>query len=181
MKNAIRDILFFGAGFAAGVYFMHVRMQRVYDEKYRKEAEDLKAHYAEREANLDEEIEKQAKEKGYELAMGPYRTESDPEDIRKPEQAIEIIQPDDFGSEDDYETSFLSYYADGKLVFDGEETPVDETDIPKVIGEEALNHIGEFMPSTIHVRNHNYHKDYEILQVQQNFCDLHPDSDEEEE
>lgn len=181
MKNAMRDILLFGAGFVAGAYFMHMVMRRDYDEKYRKEAQDLKEHWEKREADLDEEIEKKANQKGFELAMGPYHTESDPEDIRKPEQAIEIIESDAFGEEDDYETNCLSYYADGKLVFDGEDTPVEEEDIPKIIGEDALKHFGEFMPNAIHVRNHNYHKDYEILQVRENFCDLYPDSDEEEE
>ena len=126
-----------------------------------------------------EEVEKKANQKGFELAMGPYRTESDPEDIRKPEQAIEIIEPDEFGADENYETSFLSFYADGKLVFDGEDEPMDEDDISRAIGDEALKHFGEFMPSTIHVRNHNYHKDYEILQVNQSFCDLHPDEEDE--
>lgn len=83
----------------------------------------MKAHWEKREANLDEEVEKKANQKGFELAMGPYRTESDPEDIRKPEQAIEIIEPDEFGADENYETSFLSFYADGKLVFDGEDEP----------------------------------------------------------
>lgn len=178
MKNAMHDILLFGAGFVAGAYFMHTVMRRAYDEKYRKEAQDLKAHWEKREANLDEEVEKKANQKGFELAMGPYRTESDPEDIRKPEQAIEIIEPDEFGADENYETSFLSFYADGKLVFDGEDEPMDEDDISRAIGDEALKHFGEFMPSTIHVRNHNYHKDYEILQVNQSFCDLHPDEED---
>ena len=105
MKNAMHDILLFGAGFAAGAYFMHTVMRRAYDEKYRKEVQDLKAHWEKREANLDEEVEKKANQKGFELAMGPYRTESDPEDIRKPEQAIEIIEPDEFGADENYETS----------------------------------------------------------------------------
>ena len=73
MKNAMRDILLFGAGFAAGAYFMHTVMRRAYDEKYRKEVQDLKAHWEKREANLDEEVEKKANQKGFELAMGPYR------------------------------------------------------------------------------------------------------------
>ena len=145
MKNAMHDILLFGAGFAAGAYFMHTVMRRAYDEKYRKEAQDLKAHWEKREANLDEEVEKKANQKGFE----------------------------------NYETSFLSFYADGKLVFDGEDEPMGEDDISRTIGDEALKHFGEFMPSTIHVRNHNYHKDYEILQVNQSFYDLHPDEEDE--
>lgn len=35
------------------------------------------------------------------------------------------------------------------------------------------------MPSTIHVRNNNYHKDYEIIQVRQNWGDLYPEKEEE--
>ena len=64
-------------------------------------------------------------------------------------------------------------------MFDGENEPIDDEDIPKIIGTEALKHIGEYMPSAIHVRNHNYHKDYEILQYQQPYADT--DQDEEEE
>ena len=187
MKNAMHDILLFGAGFAAGAYFMHTVMRRAYDEKYRKEVQDLKAHWEKREANLDEEVEKKAVLNesliAFDVTPGEhelvFRTESDPEDIRKPEQAIEIIEPDEFGADENYETSFLSFYADGKLVFDGEDEPMDEDDISRAIGDEALKHFGEFMPNTIHVRNHNYHKDYEILQVNQSFCDLHPDEEDE--
>ena len=51
-------------------------------------------------------------------------------------EAIEVIEPDQFGELDDYETSFLTYYADGKLVFDTEDQPVDDDDIPKIIGNE---------------------------------------------
>ena len=57
--------------------------------------------------------------------------------------------------------------------------PVNDDDIPNIIGTEALNHFGEFMPSTIHVRNNNYHKDYEIIQVRQNWGDLYPEEEEE--
>ncbi len=123
-------------------------------------------------------IEEKAQQKSMEQLTGKYRTESDPEDIVT-HDPIEIIQPDEFGDIDDYETRGLAYYADGKLVFDEETMPVNDDDIPNIIGTEALNHFGEFMPSTIHVRNNNYHKDYEIIQVRQNWGDLYPEEEEE--
>lgn len=49
----------------------------------------------------------------------------------------------------------------------------------KLSSTRSETDILEFMPNTIHVRNHNYHKDYEILQVNQSFCDLHPDEEDE--
>ena len=66
-------------------------------------------------------------------------------------EAIEVIEPDQFGELDDYETSFLTYYADGKLVFDTEDQPVDDDDIPKIIGNEialASSYRALFMSAT---------------------------------
>ena len=57
--------------------------------------------------------------------------------------------------------------------------PVDDDDIPKIIGNEALDRIGEFAPSAVHVRNHNYHKDYEILRVRENWPGNHDDEEDE--
>ena len=77
-----------------------------------------------------------------------------------------------------FEKKYETYYADGALVFDGESKPVDEDDLPTLIGTEALKHIGEFAPSMIHVRNNNYHKDYEILQAQQCWANVLSEEDE---
>ena len=33
----------------------------------------------------------------------------------------------------------------------------------RTVGPDALNNLGKYVPDTIHVRNHLYHKDYEIL------------------
>lgn len=41
MKNWIRDILLVGAGFAAGAYFMHVRMRGEYQKFADAQIEDL--------------------------------------------------------------------------------------------------------------------------------------------
>ena len=48
-----------------------------------------------------------------------------------------------------------------------------------MIGTEALKNFGVYMPSTVHVRNHKYMKDYEILQVRQNFCDVYQNEEDE--
>lgn len=64
-------------------------------------------------------------------------------------------------------------------MFDTEDQPVDDDDIPKIIGNEALDRIGEFAPSAVHVRNHNYHKDYEILRVRENWPGNHDDEEDE--
>ena len=144
MNRTIRDVLLFGAGFAAGAYVMHTVFRTKYQEYADAQIDDVRDHYRKKEADLDAMIEEKAQQKSMEQLTGKYRTESDPEDIA-PHDPIEIIQPDEFGDIDDYETRGLTYYADGKRVFDEETMPVNDDDIPNIIGTEALNHFGEFI------------------------------------
>ena len=64
---------------------------------------------------------------------------------------------------------FIEYDSDGSRV----------EDIEKVIGSKALDNFGADEPDLVHVRNHNYRKDYEVLRVRNNYADLYPDSREE--
>lgn len=173
MNKTIREALIFAAGFGCGAFFMHSLFRKKYEEQAEKEISDVREHYRQKEEDMDKVIEEKATQKSIEQLTGPYRTESDPEDLAEHEE-IEIIQPDEVG-DTDYEVSNMTYYADGKLVYDGEDEPVDEEDIPKILGTEALHRIGEFAPSMVCVRNNNYLKDYEVLQVRQNWCDLEED------
>lgn len=177
MNKTIRDILIFMAGFGTGAFFMHMAFQKKYQDYYNERYEVERENLKQKEADMEKTIEDRATQKSFEQLAGKYRTESDPEDVVTHED-IEIIEPDCFGERDDYETKFLTYYADGKLVFDTGGGPIDEDDIPNLIGTEALKRIGEFEPSAIHVRNNNYHEDYEILQVHQNYADLFSEGDE---
>lgn len=178
MNRTIRDILFFGAGVSAGVCIMHTLFQKKYRDYYDERYETERRHLQEREADMEKEIEEKATQKSFEQLAGKYRTESDPE-VNADHEPIEIIQPDDFGGDDEYETCFLSYYDDGKLVIDGEDTPLDEDSVSDMIGTDALKNFGVYMPSTVHVRNHKYMKDYEILQVRQNFYDVYQNEEDE--
>ena len=178
MNKTVRDILLFAAGFGAGALVMHTVFEKKNETYYGKRYEAERENLRQKEADMDKTIEERATQKSFEQLAGKYRTESDPEDVVAHE-GIEVIEPDQFGELDDYETSFLTYYADGKLVFDTEDQPVDEDDIPKIIGNEALNRMGEFALSAVHVRNHNYHKDYEILRVRENWPGNHDDEEDE--
>lgn len=148
MNKTVRDILLFAAGFGAGALVMHTVFEKKYETYYGKKYEAERENLRQKEADMDKTIEERATQKSFEQLAGKYRTESDPEDVVAHE-AIEVIEPDQFGELDDYETSFLTYYADGKLVFDTEDQPVDDDDIPKIIGNEALDRIGEFAPNAV--------------------------------
>lgn len=180
MRNWMIDILLIGTGFAAGAYFMHVRMRKEYEKYAEEQIADVQEHYKKREENLDAKIKEEAQKQAVDLIAGPYRQVEDPEKPDKePMEPIEILEPDEFGCDDDYETSFLTMYTDGVLAYDSDGSKVD--DIEAVVGQKALDSIGKFIPDTIHVRNHHYHKDYEVVKALQNYAEVYPDRAEEED
>ena len=139
----------------------------------------MRKHFEVSKKNLDKLVETEAQKKAVELISGPYRQVEDPEKPDKePLEAIEIIEPDEFGCDDDYETSFLTLYADDVLAYDSDGSVVD--DIESVVGQKALDAMGKFMPDTIHVRNHTYHKDYEVVKALKNYAEVYREREEED-
>lgn len=180
MKQLLEKALIFCCGCAVGGYAAFTYCRRKAQEEVRRQTADMQAYYKEKERKLDEKIQQCATEKAYEMVTGPYRMEEDPESrAQKSLEAIELIGPDEFGGED-YETSFLTLFADGILVEDAGGFVVQEEMIPEMIGEEALKHIGEFAPGMIHVRNHERQMDYEISEVRQCYLNIENEEAEEE-
>lgn len=80
-----------------------------------------------------------------------------------------IIDPSEFGENDDYDTMTLTYFADGVLIDDVDDI-VEEPDI--VVGLENLKVFEEFGATTVYVRNDIYKTDYEIIRDDWNYSDL---------
>ena len=81
-----------------------------------------------------------------------------------------IIEPEIFGEDPDYETISLTYYADGVLT-DENNCIIDPGEIESLIGEESLDHFGEYEDDSVFVRNEERKTDYEILAIQSNYDD----------
>lgn len=73
------------------------------------------------------------------------------------EEKFEIISPDEFGTID-YETVYLSYYADRILADEVD----DVVEIDDTVGAYSLTRFGEYEDEIIHVRNHQRRTDYEV-------------------
>lgn len=80
-----------------------------------------------------------------------------------------VISPEEFGEIEDYERISLIYFADGILTDEGYEVieDVDET-----VGEESLDHFGEFEADSVFVRNDLMKCDYEILQDNRTYAEV---------
>ena len=73
-------------------------------------------------------------------------------------EAPYVISPDDFGSVPGYNVEPLDYFADGILA-DGWGV---ELDIAETIGEDAVNHFGDYDDDVVYVRNEQTKLEYEI-------------------
>lgn len=63
MRNLAIDILLVGVGFAAGAYFMHVRMRKEYERYAEAQIADVQEHYKMRKEQLDKMIDDAAQKK----------------------------------------------------------------------------------------------------------------------
>lgn len=72
-----------------------------------------------------------------------------------------VISPDDFGELDGYETTTLTYYADGVLE-DDYYIVIDEEEVDAMVGIDSFNHFGEHEADTVFVRNEQRKTDFEI-------------------
>lgn len=74
-----------------------------------------------------------------------------------------VISPDDFRcSPPGYNAQALDYFADGVLA----DSWGNELDIEEVIGEDSLDHFGEYVDDIVYVRNDRKEVDYEVT------CDI---------
>jgi len=73
-----------------------------------------------------------------------------------------VISPDDFGVSEEYGQLSFVYFADGTLADDAE-IPMNKEDIERTVGQDAINHFGEYEQDTVYIRNEQTKTEYEIL------------------
>ena len=83
-----------------------------------------------------------------------------------------VISPDDFG-DGNFEHSLvcLTYYSDGVLANDW----FEEFDVEETIGEDSLEHFGDYQTDVVHVRNEQTLTDYEVVRDPRTFADVTAD------
>lgn len=173
MYSGLKYALVFAGGAAIGV----VASWKFFEEKYKKiaqeEIDSVKETWAKKYAKVEEkepeeevfdsvaELEAaRAVTKEYEEVAGIYNTmEGGLKSVD--EGTIYVIEPEEFGEIDDYETISLTYYSGDGVLTDENNVPLE--DIDEIVGEESLEHFGEFEDDSVFVRNTKRKCDYEIL------------------
>ena len=78
----------------------------------------------------------------------------------KPNGSIIVIEPEAFGEDEEYDQVSLTLYADGILA-DEDDTVIN--DVEGLLGEGALDRMGEYEEDALHVKNEARKCYYEIL------------------
>lgn len=180
----MRNLVIFTAGLVIGA----LGTWKFVEEKYRKisneEIESVRQMYEEREKAKEKvneaikeasDISKEVLDKinnkpdiqEYTNIVKTYESNNNKKDATEEPY---VIDPEEFGDIDGYETSTLLYFeGDGYLTDDNHEL-IDNMD--EIIGFDALNHFGDYEDDAVHIRNDNLQTDYEILKCLGNYKDL---------
>lgn len=190
-------ILSFGAGFGAGVIFEKRRYEKNLNDEIepirQKFAEDLNKLKNQSKSNESSEEPKSdiseepkpehtvikkddddiniAASNGSSVDYVSFYTSSDPElHVEHGYSSTPVIvSPEEFADDGEYSFYTFFYYTDG-VVLDDADDPVE--DLTDCIGDDALNHFGEYDPDTVYIRNDKKKAYYEIIKDARSSTDV---------
>lgn len=92
------------------------------------------------------------------------------------DSAVYVITPDEFATEDEYETVSLTFYNDKILANDINGEIIEDVD--SIVGIDSLEHFGEYEEDCVYVRNDRLRTDYEILLDERNYSEAFQSKEE---
>lgn len=177
MKKAIAFLI--GTALGVGLHlYLFSEIEEETDEKVITWDEIKK----EREKKEKEQVEEKSEEKDQikalrekpdimsyskKLEKAGYTNYSDVKNVRverKEGKEPYVIDPSEFGMEDEYESVSLTYYSDGILADD-----VDDLVDVENVGEDFASHFGDYEEDAVHIRNDELKIDYEILKDERSY------------
>lgn len=183
MTNGLNKLIIFAAGAALGSAVTWKLIKTKYEKLAQEEIASVREVYeGPRESNKtqkseDSEEEDESEEDRYReiLARSGYLEEQDEEydedDIREEEydMVIPYVISPEMNEEEDYETETLYYFKDG-VVTDMYHEVIE--DVEPLIGNDFMNHFGEYEDDSVIVRNENIKKDFEILRDNHRYSEI---------
>lgn len=179
--NTCKGLFIFLAGAALGTVVTGKVLKTKYEQILEEEIESVKEAYDRRAKRKEKELEeeddepiptKEEVETYHEMVKNSGYTNYSKQSKEVEKEVVtvytpEVISPDDFDT-NGYKTQTLTLYADGVLAdeYDNIITNVDE-----IVGEDSLEHFGEYEEDTVYVRNEERETDYEILRDSTNYSD----------
>ena len=184
MGETIKKLLIFVAGAGVGTaitwQFFKNKYKRIADEEiasvkdYYKHSREAILDVAEEPSELPERIEddSETEEVEYKNLANNYNTITNENDIDEKggnnmAEGPYVIKPEEFDTVG-YDVVSLTYYAD-KVLVDEDDNPIE--DIDYLVGEDSLDHFGEYEDDSVFVRNDDLKTDFEILLDEASYYD----------
>lgn len=102
--------------------------------------------------------------------MSTDEEEEEEEEEIEMEDGISVIDPDEFGEEEDYDTVVFYYTSDGLLITEDDELVED---MENKVGFRALETFGRYEDDAVHVKNDNIKTYFEILKDERKYSEMH--------
>ena len=197
MSETVKRIFIFIAGAGLGAFatwqFLKNKYEQIANEEIAsvKEAYNKKDNISADESEEDEFQEKSADGKLVETALpseeevneykkivSNYTSNENEEEkgVTDMPRGPYVIKPEEFGNMD-YDLVSLEYYAD-KVLVDEDDHPIQ--DVEYMVGEDSLEHFGEYEDDAVYVRNDLIKTDFEILLVESRYYEDDDDVDDDE-
>ena len=174
MKNSIKFMFTFVFGAAIGVVATQKFFKIKYETIAQEEIDSVKEVYSKknkienkRDNTISIEEFEECKKIMDNLGYSNTNMKGGSESMNE-EKYIEVIPPDEYGENEDYDLISLNYYSDGILTDDLND-PIE--DIEKIIGQDALDSFGEWEDDAVYVRNDERKCYYEILKDLSKYSD----------
>ena len=181
--NGIKYALIFAAGAVLGAVSAVAMVKEKYESLAQIEIETIRRYYKEK-MKKEEKVEEPVKEeKVYEDITNNYKgnTVEEKPFIQKGDEIVDpydipyIIDSEEFGEEEEYDTMTLTYFEDKVLVDDVDDVIEDKD---TVVGLENLKIFEEFPGcTTIYVRNDIWKTDFEIIKDDWKWSDFQESED----
>lgn len=170
LYNIAIAVLAFAIGAVAGAGVTYKAVSDKLEKKYRKQADDeindMREMYQEIDKNREATFDDKVREGGIKFAMEKLHLQrADGSSVYDTTDAegntmYEIIKPDDFGENPNFEPRFLTLFADGWVAYDKTGELMEDT--AKILGPDSLKYMGCYEPDVVYIRSHVYKKDYQV-------------------
>ena len=177
MNNGIKNLLSFIAGAAIASAVTWKVASKIYEE----EIESVKEVFSQRKQKGNDEVETSIskrhkeelndiiKENGYTSDSDKKEEKGGSEKVMNTYENIHIVSPNEFGEDDNYDVTSLTYYADG-VITDEMDNVIDNPE--ELVGADIASHFGDFEEDSVFIRNDDTETYYEVLMDCQNYSDV---------
>ena len=179
MKGFILGFALGAALGAAGAYLYMVgkRAEEIEQEEPEKPLRATKADsgrpvvLSKSESSKEDRVDytKYSENKTSEKNIEPKKKE-EPAQALPEDNVLEVIPPDEFGEDDSFDTMTFTYFRDGVLVDDAGD-PLSTKDAAMLLGDDYLDHFGEYEDNSVYVKNYDHGAYYEVIKIDRDYSE----------